>query len=139
VIVSGWSRLFVGLTIATFLGFFLIEAVVWRWPLTYQTLLPQLNPGLTISAQTQARVLQALFVNQGVYNLMVAAGGIAGWLMVRRGRIGLGRSFVLQTCLFGVGAALTLLATTHAYALGLFQLVCPGVALALLWGDREPG
>lgn len=129
---NGLAKLCFYITIATFLGFFVIEAILWMNPLVYGLLLPQLNPGLETEPATQAEILKALFVNQGLYNLMAAAGGIAALLFLKREKTETGIAFLVFTCVFGIVAALTLLSTTHAYALGLAQLVFPSVTLASL-------
>lgn len=129
---SRLTNIVVGVTIATFLGFFIIEALLWTWPLAYQLLLPQLNPGLGYPLAEQADTLRALFINQGVYNLMVAIGGIAGLVMANGSNPVAGRLLVRYTCLFALGAAVTLLATTEAYALGILQGLFPLAALLML-------
>ncbi len=134
---NGVTRVFVYLTIVTFLGFFLIEALLWTWPLVYEILLPQLNPELSFAPADQAQILRALFINQGAYNLLVAAAGVSGLVLISRGQVETGRSFLVYTCLFGVGAAITLLATTHAFVLGAFQLIGPVVALALMRREKQ--
>lgn len=133
------TAVFVWITIATFLGFFVVEALIWNLPFVSALLVPQLNPALAYPVQDQARTLAALFVNQGVYNLMVALGGIAGVVFIRSGRAEVGRFFVVYTCLFALGAAITLLLSTHAYILGAVQAAFPIAALISLRGDPMSG
>jgi putative membrane protein len=131
------TEIFVIITIATFWAFFLVEAPLWMWPFVHEMLIPQLNPDLRFPTTDQAETLRALFINQGIYNLMVAIGGVAGIFLVRRGRVELGRGLVVYTCLFAIGAAVTLLLTTEAYLLGVVQIVFPSVALVRVFRDRS--
>lgn len=131
------TNIFVCMTIATFLGFFVVEVLVWTWPFTYQLLVPQLNPGLSYPLAEQAETLRALFVNQGAYNLMVAIGGIVGLIKIKGRDPVIGRALIKYTCLFAIGAAITLLTSTEAYALGILQALFPIAALLMLYIDER--
>ena len=133
---SNLSRLLIVAVIATFFGFFLVEALLWRVSLVNALLLPQLNPGLAVPAETQIPVLTSLFQNQGAYNLMMGAGGV--WAL-RLAAVDhpAGRTMLRFLCLFAIGAAVVLLATTHAYALGIVQLAFPLAALAAMRRDQR--
>ena len=135
---SRTTKLFAYFTIATFLAFFVIEAVLWTWPLVYGILLPQLNPANALPLPEQAEVLRALFINQGLYNLLAAAGGGTGLFLVSRGRVEAGRLFVTYNFVFAIGAAVTLLASTHAYVLGVAQAAFPVLGLVLLRRETPP-
>jgi putative membrane protein len=87
---------------------------------------------LTVDQATQAAVLRALFINQGVYNLMAAVAGMTALYFIKRGDTATGNAFVVYTCLFGMVAAATLILSTHAYALGAAQLAFPAVTLLLV-------
>ncbi|MBR1218043.1 DUF1304 family protein [Bradyrhizobium sp. U87765 SZCCT0131] len=126
------TRASIYVTIATFFGFFIIEAVLWTYPIVYGTLLPQLNPGMAVEPATQAVVLKALFINQGFYNLMAAAGGVAGVLLLDRGQTEAGLAFIVFCSIFAVVAAATLLLSTQAYLLGFVQLVFPALTLSTI-------
>jgi len=52
-------------------------------PFVYGILLPQLNPGVGVEASLQAAILKALFVNQAMYNLMAAAGGVVALIFLK--------------------------------------------------------
>lgn len=135
--ITAATRLFVYLTITTFFGFFLIEAILWTYPFVYNLLLPQLNPSLTYPNDVQATVLSALFVNQGVYNLLFGLGGVGGLLLVRAGHRDSGRALICFVCIAAVLAAITLLLTTSAYLLGVVQLLFPAIALFRLRSETH--
>lgn len=131
------TRLLTLVMIATYLGFFVVEAILWTVPFVHRILLPQLNPGLAYPAATQVAVLRALFVNQGVYNLLLGIGGVAGLKLWKHGEARAGQVLISFLSLFAIGAALTLLVTTHAYLLGVVQLVVPVALLRSLRRDAE--
>lgn len=133
---STLSRLLIGVVTATYFGFFLAEAVFWTVPFVNALLLPQLNPGLAVPSETQVRVLTSLFQNQGAYNFMLGFGGLWGLRLVAGGHPA-GAVMLRFLCLFGIGAATVLLATTHAYLLGAVQLIFPIAALVQMGRDRD--
>lgn len=129
------TRLLTSLMIATYLGFFLVEAVLWTVPWVNAILLPQLNPGLDYAPPMQVDVLRALFINQGAYNLLLALGGVMGLRLWARGEVRSAQVLLRFLALFAIGAAVTLLLTTHAYLLGAVQLIVPVVLLPSLRRD----
>lgn len=131
------TRLLTGLMIATYLGFFLVEAVLWTIPWVNAILLPQLNPSLDYAPPMQVDVLRALFINQGVYNLLLALGGVMGLRLWARGDVRAAQALLRFLAIFAIGAAVTLLLTTHAYLLGAVQLVVPIVLLPSLRRDAR--
>ncbi|MBP2277054.1 DUF1304 family protein [Sphingomonas sp. PL20] len=131
------TTLFVSVTTATYFAFFLVETVLWMWPPVHNFLLPQLNWGLDYPAKEQARILRTLFVNQGVYNLMLGLAGIAGLMLVTRGKVEPGLTLIKFACLFALGAAGILLTTTSAYVLGTVQALFPMFALFFIWRVRD--
>ena len=127
------------ITLATFVGFFLIEALLWTLPLVQTLLLPQLNPGLDFPAADQGAILRSLFINQGVYNLLLALGGAGALVAARRGELRIARIAVAYFSLVALGAALTLFLTTDAYALAALQALFPALTLlSLRRGWRRP-
>lgn len=129
------TRLLTFVMIATYLGFFVVEAVLWTMPFVHRILLTQLNPGLGYPTATQVEVLRVLFVNQGVYNLLLGIGGAAALNFCKHGEVRAGQILIGFLGLFAIGAALTLLVTTSAYLLGFVQLVVPVVLLRSMSRD----
>lgn len=129
------TRMLLGVMIATYLGFFLVEALLWTLPWVHDLLLPQLNPGLPYPAGVQVEILEALFRNQGVYNLLLGLGGVYGLHLWKLGSLEAGVALLTFLCLFAVGAGLTLLATTDAYLLGAAQVAIPLAALPSMQRD----
>lgn len=137
---SRTSRILFLITLVTFLGFFVIEALLWTMPWVQNLLLPQLNPGLAYPAAVQGQILRSLFVNQGVYNLLLALGGCAALMAERRGDLRLATMAVGYFSLVAIGAAVTLLMSTHAYGLAVLQALFPMMALVSLRRDQQrPG
>ncbi|TPG52056.1 DUF1304 family protein [Sphingomonas glacialis] len=126
------ARLLTCIMIATYFGFFMVEAVLWTVPWVNAILLPQLNPDLRYAPHMQVEILRALFLNQGAYNLLLAVGGLLGLRLWAHGDVRAGRILLRFIALFAIGAAITLLATTHAYLLGAVQLLVPAALLPLL-------
>ncbi|MDZ5450512.1 DUF1304 family protein [Labrys sp. ZIDIC5] len=129
--------LFASVVTVTYFAFFLVEAVLWMWPPVHNFLLPQLNSGLDYPVSEQALILRTLFVNQGVYNLMLGLAGIAGLILVARGKVEPGLTLIKFACLFALGAAGILLTTTSAYVLGIVQALFPMFALFFIWCVRD--
>ena len=79
-----------------------------------------------------AQATRLLAFNQGFYNLFLAAGVITGVVLVHTGAPGTGMILIWWNCLFMVGAAIVLLASSPKMWRGaLIQGAAPLVFLAL--------
>lgn len=86
---------------ALHVGFWVLESLLWKRPAVHRL--------FGVRDQTSADAMAGVFFNQGFYNLFLGLGAIVGtWFMAR------GDTAVLLwfSCLFMVGAALVLLATS---------------------------
>ncbi|WP_301069431.1 DUF1304 domain-containing protein [Pseudooceanicola sp.] len=107
--------------------FYIGEAFLWKRPALSQALLPKINPGSRLDRAAEARALDVLFVNQAVYNLMIALGAV--WAATS-GAVTLA-TFI---CLFVLVAGLTL-ALTSKLRIGAVIQALPGlIGLVLILG-----
>lgn len=109
--------------------FFLFESVLFSHPTVQERLRvpPEAAEGIAPFA-----------FNQGFYNLFLAAGIVAGLILVRRGRIEVGRALVGYVCAVMVGAGLVLLGSVpELFAGALVQAAPPALALAGLAATRS--
>jgi len=77
--------------------------------------------------------MKTVFINQGFYNLLLAAAGVTGLLLLGRGKTQAGRALVGYMCASAVGAGLVLAFTTIAYGGALLQALPAAVALAVMF------
>jgi putative membrane protein len=132
------AKVLVVLLIVAHVAFFAGEALLWLNPAVHGFALPKLNPGVDAPAALQAQVLRTLFINQGVYNLMLALGGAVGLALANRNAAG-GVTLVRFVCAFAVGAGVTLGLSTQAYAAAVLQASLGGLAFAAtLLRPRQP-
>jgi putative membrane protein len=124
------STLLVVFVVVFHLAAFVLEAVLWMRPGVYSSALSRLGSPSALPPHEQALVLQALFVNQGFYNLFLAIAGISGLALVQRGRVQVGLILIAYMCLTAVGAGIVLALSTRAYIGAVLQ--CVPAALALL-------
>lgn len=129
---SRFARTLVLFVIAFHLTIFVVEAFLWMRPGIHELALRRLNDGVSIDAHEQALVLKSVFVNQGFYNLFLAAAGIVGLTFLRRGNASVGYALIGYACLSAVGAGLVLAASTRAYVGAFFQAVPALIALAAM-------
>jgi len=99
-------------------------------PAIYEFSLSRLADPVAVDLRDQAKILRVLFVNQGFYNLFVAAAGVAGLVFVRRGQAAVGTALIVYMCLFAAGAGIVLAVTTIGYIVALLQTVPAAIAAA---------
>lgn len=103
-------------------GFFVMETLLWNRP--------QVHRIFGVKDRADAAVQSRAMANLGFYNLFLGLGAMAGalawwWLGIV--------AVVVYACLFMVGAALVLIATSRSMWRGaLVQGLLPLIALALL-------
>src|SRR5690606_11902983 len=104
------------------IGFWVIESLMWRRPAVHRP--------LGIRDQASADAVAGMAFNQGFYNLFLGLGAIVGaWLAARESTAVL----LAFCCIFMVGAALVLLATSRRMWRGAVVQGLPLlVALAIL-------
>lgn len=100
-------------------------------PVVHDILLGFLDNPVTSSYPTQALTLKILFINQGFYNLFIAAAGTIGLYFVFRKNYRLGYTLILFLCFCGFGAGCVLAFSTKAYLLAFFQ-ACPAAITLLI-------
>src|SRR5690606_26296795 len=107
---------------AVHIGFWVIESLMWRRPAVHRL--------CGIRDQASAGAVAGMGFNQGFYNLFLGLGAIAGaWLVARESTMVL----LAFSCIFMVGAALVLLATSRKMWRGaVVQGLPPLLALASL-------
>lgn len=115
------DKAFVMFVIVVHLMFFLLEALLWTFPIVNQPLITLLNNPVSIDFRTQAATLKNLFVNQGFYNLFLSIAGIAGFYFVKKRKLSEGYILMLFLCFAGTGAGIVLALSTKAYVLALIQ------------------
>lgn len=104
--------------------FFCLESLWWTKPAVYRRFR---------STAEQAQATKALALNQGFYNLFLAAGALGGLALIATGRMGLGLTLVPWNCAFMLAAAVVLAASSPQMIRGA---VIQGLApLVFLLGD----
>ena len=103
-------------------GAFIAEAFLWMRPALHRGMIRKVNPTLEIDPADQARATRILMINQGVYNLMIALGGIAA--LVVGGEAG--TALAVYVFVFALAAGATLAFTTVAFAGAALQAL-PGL------------
>ena len=94
------SLVFAGLAAVLHIGFFYLEAIAFRKPFAHRAF------GITDPDQVEVLVFPLL--NQGFYNLFLAAGTLTGAIGTAAGWKPQGPTLVVFGCLFMIGAALVL-------------------------------
>lgn len=112
---------------------FIVEAFLWMRPAIYEFSLSRFQTVVPLGLHEQALLLKPLFINQGFYNLFLAAAGIAGFAFIARGREEAGRVLVGYMCASAVGAGIVLAFTSIAYIGALLQALPAAVALAAMF------
>ena len=133
---NGWARTLVLFVIVFHCAAFFGEAFLWMRPSVHEPILPRLVGLPSPSLHEQATVLQALFVNQGFYNLFLASAGLVGLELRRRGNTAAGHALCCYMCLTAVGAGIVLALSTRAYVGAFMQAVPAAAAFVLLWKGR---
>lgn len=123
---------FSSLTILVHLVVFVVEAFMLDLPKVAAKVVEKNAANINISATEEIHVLKTLFLNQAFYNLFLAAGGIAGLVLVLKGYRTHGITLLLNMCIFAVGAGVVLASTTTAYPAAITQAGPPFVALICL-------
>jgi putative membrane protein len=83
--------------------FFCMESLWWTKPAVYRRFR---------STAEQAQATKALALNQGFYNLFLAAGALGGLALIATGRMSLGLTLVTWNCAFMLAAAVVLAASS---------------------------
>ena len=118
-----------GLAALLHVGFFYLESIAFRKPFARRT--------FGVSNPDDVEVLVFPLLNQGFYNLFLAAGTLAGVIGTASGWKPQGPTLVVFGCLFMIGAALVLVVSRPTLWRGaLMQGLLPALALAaaLVWG-----
>ncbi len=105
---------------------FVGEAFLWMRPALHRGMIRKVNPGLDMDPADQARVTRILMINQGVYNLMIALGGIAALMTPGAA----GTALATYVFAFAIAAGATLAFTTVAFVGAALQAI---PALIGLW------
>lgn len=87
--------------------FFALESVLFERPTVFRR--------FGLRSAEDAAIVRPMAFNQGFYNLFLAAGIVAGLLMVAAGQREAGRAIVLFACACMVGAGAVLLATNRRF------------------------
>ncbi len=131
------AAIFSIVTILVHIVVFVGESFLWMNPAVHERVLGRLDSQIDVSLFEQAQILQALFLNQGFYNLFVALGGIAGWILYRTGKTEAGIALITYMCFFALGAGVVLALSIGAYAGAVVQALPPCLALIGIWFDRS--
>jgi len=83
--------------------FFCMESLWWTKPAVYRRFR---------STPEQAQATKALALNQGFYNLFLAAGALGGLALIATGRMSLGLALVTWNCASMLAAAVVLAASS---------------------------
>jgi putative membrane protein len=83
--------------------FFCMESLWWTKPAVYRRFR---------STAGQAQATKALALNQGFYNLFLAAGALGGLALIATGRMSLGLTLVTWNCASMLAAAVVLAASS---------------------------
>ncbi len=121
------SLVLAGLAALLHVYFFWLESVTFRRPSSYRTF------GV---AEADVETVAFSMLNQGFYNLFLAAGTLVGVVGTWRGWEPQGPTLVVYGCLFMIGAALVLVMARPAMArAAAVQGLLPLLALlaALIW------
>jgi putative membrane protein len=108
--------------------FFVLESLLFRRPFAYRT--------FGVSDPAEVELLAFPMLNQGFYNLFLAAGTLVGVIGASRGWEPQGGTLVVFGCLFMVGAATVLVVARPRMArAAAIQGLLPLLALlaALIW------
>ncbi len=111
---------------------FVLESLLWMRPAVYEELLPKFLPPQAMPLAVQAALLRVPFLNQGFYNLFLAAGALVGLLLLRPGYEQAGAALIIFAGCTAFGAGLVLVATTKARAGGLVQAFTGLLAAAVI-------
>ena len=118
------SLVLLALAACIHVGFFVAESLLWRRPVVYRV--------FGVRSETDAETMSFALLNQGFYNLFLAAGtlvgvGLSGGLLARDKH-----ELVVFCGLFMIGAAIVLVASNHRLWRGaLIQGGLPALALLL--------
>ncbi len=135
---SNTARIFAGLLVAFHLFAFVVEVFLWMDPAVHGPAIQTLNPDSTVPIADQAAVLRTLFINQGFYNLFLAAGAAIGIVQIAKGQSASGIALLRFAAAMACGAGLVLLATTQATTTALAQAGLGAAVLVLLWRGALP-
>ena len=112
---------------------FVVEAFLWMNPLVHSFVLNKQNISVDVELYDQALILKVLFINQGFYNLMLAIGGILGFVLIFKGKESEGQLLLGYMCVFASVAALVLLVTAKAYVGAILQGLPATIAMFMLY------
>lgn len=106
--------------------FFVMESLLWTTPAVRK---------IFRQSEADAQTTRMLALNQGYYNLFLAAGTIAGIILWNMGQIQMAVGILTVTLGSMVAAALVLLFSSGTKMLRgvLLQGLIPAICLALLW------
>ena len=123
---SAVSQVFALIAALIHVQVFVLESVLWSRPAVYRRFL--------VRSDADAEVVRPFMLNQGFYNLLLAAGILVGLVLLHvDGHQTAGRAVVVFCCASIVVAALVLLATDRKLArAALIQGLPPALALATL-------
>ncbi|WOB06969.1 DUF1304 family protein [Piscinibacter gummiphilus] len=111
---------------------FVIEAFLWMRPAIYEFSLSRFQTVVPLGLHDQALLLKPHFINQVFYNLFLAIAGVAGLILVTKGKKEAGHALVGYMCASAVGAGVVLAFTSIAYIGALLQALPAAIALAAM-------
>ena len=117
------------ITIVFHISAFVHEAFLITQPVVAERIVSINAAAVDVALMDQIEILKVLFFNQGFYNLFLALGGVAGLLLLHKGKQAQGLTLLVNMCCFAVGAGLILSLTTTAYPLAFLQAGPPLTAL----------
>jgi putative membrane protein len=115
--------------IAFHLVVFVVEAFLWMR--IYEVALPHFGSAIAPGLREQALILKPAFVNQGFYNLFLAAAGILGFVLLGRGNRQAGITLIAYMCACAAAAGVVLACTTSAYVGAVLQAL-PALATLIV-------
>lgn len=126
------TRIFASLAGLFHVLFFFMESVFW--------MNPKVHARFLVQGVEDAERLRLFALNQGFYNVFLAFGCLAGVALVGKWKEDVGRTLVVYTCAFMVGAALVLVFSKprlvrSAVIQGLFPLLA---LLTYAWRVSRP-
>ena len=95
-----------------------VAALVHVWFFALESVLferPTVSRRFGLKSADEAAIVRPMAFNQGFYNLFLAAGIVAGLVLVALGEVEAGRAIVLFACVCMVGAGLVLVATDRRF------------------------
>ena len=133
---SKTAIIFVVLTAIFHVLFFVAESILWLQPYIYENFLSQAGQ-FEVDINTQAKIMETVFFNQGFYNLFLALGLLYGLFTFHKSRSKEAQFLIKYICLYCVGAALVLFFSAGAIKGAIVQGIPPLVALIAIYFNNK--